>query len=650
MSAAPAPSSPPSVPALSPLPPAQLRTTPLRAPLLLLLLPLTGALLLAWPVLAVGSLIPLVGFLSLPTLLSCTASLLVLLPATLHLLFAQRCSPHPSLLPRLRLLSPWANLRLSYYVLLVAYDLWRSSLVPLALETLTKRVLLLGGRDAARVVRENIVYLAATPGEARRLDVYLPQRAAAADDKGALAPVVVLLPSPSYRALSSARAFPAPLIALRLARLGACVVVPSFSPFSGADPACADGGGVERAVGETREVLRWVAERAGAYGGDSARVTLLGVGAGAHIALLALTQSAVVSARETLLAEEAARRERLEKGTGKGKEREREEEGRASVDSGCGGSGGSETPRKKKAEGSLLAKSAAGGPFLPPSSPSPAQRPQPQPTYGTVAASSSPPLPHTPAAEGYLPATYADSAAPSSPAFSHLTFYTSTSGSEDEEDPLERYARAPARQKEEEQEGEAPRPLTPGDIPVGVLSCPLWALPSPSPLAEPESRGESLSAFTLRDARGRVRGRARITGVVLVGGTYDVVKQGRWEEKWGVGEVTASLFPPRFLLIHGGRDPLVPFSQATLLRNLLVGVGVARVGLRLCKEEGGLGALASLMHHTRYSPLLLREIEDVLFSAAPPLPGALDMETERVEGKRARVEAETGSEGTPAEG
>lgn len=53
------------------------------------------------------------------------------------------------------------------------------------------------------------------------------------------------------------------------------------------------------------------------------------------------------------------------------------------------------------------------------------------------------------------------------------------------------------------------------------------------------------------------------------------------------------LLPRRFLLIHGGRDPLVPFSQSTLLRTLLVGLGIDEVRLRLCRDEGALGALAS---------------------------------------------------------
>jgi len=54
-----------------------------------------------------------------------------------------------------------------------------------------------------------------------------------------------------------------------------------------------------------------------------------------------------------------------------------------------------------------------------------------------------------------------------------------------------------------------------------------------------------------------------------------------------------SSLPEKFLLIHGGADQLVPYSQSVLLKNLLVGVGKQGVRLRLYREETGLGSLAS---------------------------------------------------------
>ncbi|GAA6054110.1 hypothetical protein JCM3770_006177, partial [Rhodotorula araucariae] len=609
---------------------ARLRTAPLCAPLAAVLVPLTGALLAAWPLLALASLVPLVGLVSLATLLGCTASLFVLVPATLHLVFAQRPSARPPLLPRLRLFAPLANARLTLPAIDVARDLFAASLVSLALDTLTQRVLLLGGREASSIVRENIPYHHPDVG-ALRLDVYLPQRPATAraregegegegESEVALAPVVVLLPAASYRLLAF-RSFPAPLIALRLARRGACVVVPSLSPGPG------PGGGVHCAVQDLREVLRWVAQRAEAYGADAERTTILGVGAGAHVALLALTQSAVVSAREALLAREAARAGAPE--------------GRAMVDSGESGTPG----EVEEAEPSLA---HAGSPPRTPALGSPDEPKRKQELSYASAASAAltagtTPLPcwrraADPPSDSespyYIPATYPDSAGPSTTS-SRDSFYTSTSGSEgdDDEDPLERN-RAAADPMSESPDRPRPGPLLrPGDIPLGVLACPLWAAEHPSTPGrgrrdEPETRGEALAAFSLRGVRdkGKSHRRLRVTGVVLVGGTYDVVKQYKWEESCGATEVssllrmchsaehdilqacpshllyaasplltpavTPALLPPRFLVVHGGRDPLVPLSQATLLRNLLVAVGVAQVRLCLCRDEGALGALA----------------------------------------------------------
>ncbi|GAA5905564.1 hypothetical protein JCM8208_005772 [Rhodotorula glutinis] len=624
------------------------RTSPLRAPCIAVLVPVALALLVAWPVLAVASLIPVVGLVSLPTLLSCTASLFFVLPATLHLHLAQRTSLHPSLLPRLRLVSPLANLRLLHWSLLVLHDAYASSLVALALETLTKRVLLVGGRDAHSVIRENVPYAEAPDGASSlRLDVYLPQprprRARRGDEResddqgGATselaAPVVLLLPSPSYRLLSLSRTFPSPLIAHRLARLGptgALVVVPSLSGARGARGGAGGGAGIERAVGETRAAFEWVAEHAGAYGADPARCTVLGYGAGAHVGLLTLVQSAVVCAREALLgAADEEEEEKREEDVGEGGSGRAEgQRAQLSVDDGATSSSGG-TPRRG-------AQSSSADYHL-------VSSPPHAPTLGSPRDSHADSDSDSPSRQPLFP-----SPSSFSPSSSSLDLDAATTS-------IDTHTRHPA-------------PLTAHDVPAGVQACRLWTLGPSSGDGdgdgddEPEYRGEALTSFSLPRRRGG--GRLRVQGVVLVGGTYDVVKQGRWLEGWGASEVSSlarfchdekqerdilqacpshllyaaspllarspslstsspsastaapplsSLLPPRFLLIHGGRDPLVPFSQATLLRNLLVGIGVSEARLRLCRDEGGLGSLATLMRPTRYSPLVMREIEHVVF-------------------------------------
>ncbi|GAA5846715.1 hypothetical protein JCM9279_003423 [Rhodotorula babjevae] len=643
------------------------RTSPLRAPCILVLVPLALALLVAWPALALMTLVPVVGLVSFPTLLSCTASLFFVLPATLHVLFAQPKSPNPPLLPRLRLLSPLANLRLLHWALLVLHDAYAASLVALALETLTKRVLLVGGRDAHSVIRENVPYAEGPDGAgALRLDVYLPQprRARRADEReddqgGAAprserAPVVVLLPSPSYRLLALSRTFPSPLIAHRLARLGptgALVVVPALSGAAGGRGTA----GIERAVGETRAALEWVAEHAAAYGADAERCTVLGYGAGAHVGMLTLVQSAVVCAREALLgaADDDEEKREQEEEEGEGGSARAGCSAQLSVDDGATSSHGG-TPRWREQSSSadrastLLSHQA---PDLHSSSPGTSQ---------AASDSDAPSSPTRPTRRSASPSP--SSSSRSSSSLDHNAAATSSNVS------TRRLA-----------------PLTARDIPSGVRACGLWTLePSSGAGAdvvndEPEYHGEALASFALPRRRGG--GRLRVQGVVLVGGTYDVVKQGRWLEGWGAAEVSSlarfcqdderdilqacpshliyaaspllartpssstspsstsaaaapplsSLLPPRFLLIHGGRDPLVPFSQATLLRNLLVGIGVSEARLRLCRDEGGLGALATLMHPTRYSPLVMREIEHVIFD---PLDADADAEVEVEEGGR----------------
>lgn len=66
-------------------------------------------------------------------------------------------------------------------------------------------------------------------------------------------------------------------------------------------------------VYETRECLRWIKDEIAEFGGDRKRVWVLGHGAGAHVGLLSVVQSAVVCLREKELAEREERNERRRK-------------------------------------------------------------------------------------------------------------------------------------------------------------------------------------------------------------------------------------------------------------------------------------------------------------------------------------------------
>lgn len=70
-----------------------------------------------------------------------------------------------------------------------------------------------------------------------------------------------------------------------------------------------------------------------------------------------------------------------------------------------------------------------------------------------------------------------------------------------------------------------------------------------------------------------------------------------------------SMLSIRFLLMHGGKDRLTPYSQTVLLKNLLIGIGIKseRVRLRLYREETGLGGLSSESSSFILSQLVGRE-------------------------------------------
>ncbi|BGP27550.1 type B carboxylesterase domain containing protein [Rhodotorula toruloides] len=596
----------------------KLHNAPLRLPALLLVGGLTAVAIGTWPFLALGTLIPLVGLVSLPTLLTCSLAILLLLPVILYLLLAQPGSPSPPLLPYFPVLSPLRCIRLTLFAFQVLLDAYRCSLIPLLLDGLTKRILILGGRDTDQIIRENIVYIPCDPPaypEARRLDVYRPELPPSSDADASLAPVIVLLPSPVYR-LAHLRSFPAPSIALRLRQRGICVVVPSLASYSSTNPDVQDGRAVERMVAETREVVKWVGENVERYGGDRERVWMMGCGAGAHVAALTFVQSAVVAARNAFAAGEAQKADERKK-----------KEGKVTVDD---SRGSSLLGAPAGAEECALKGQASGLSRISP----------PEPTFD-----------------------------------------------DSEDDPVEailRQSRSADVQPREQGNLalEAQESDVELELPSGIRSAELFTLESltstynKGPAAdvhanEPETSFQSLASFRLPRSGKRVE----VRGLLLVGGTYDVVKQGRWEERQGVEEISAllrvcdsstrdilqacpahllyaasplvssaqppsfsSLLPSQTLLIHGGADYLSPYSQSVLFRNLLVGVGCASedVKVRLFKKMSALGGVESLMHGTQYSALVSSEVESVVLADTE---GDFQRKKERRKGKGRNVDA-----------
>ncbi|GAA5885874.1 hypothetical protein JCM16303_000092 [Sporobolomyces ruberrimus] len=576
--------------------------SPFTPPFLLGLAPATLIVLLLWPVLLLGSFIPIVGLVSLTSLLSCTAFLYLAIPTTFHLLFSQDHLPKkrsflPFTFPHLPLFTPsfLGPIHLTHSLLRLLWDAHRCSLLSLFFDSISKRILILGGSDSSKILKENIVYLSSSDPlktRSKRLDVYYASRTSSpypshdsSEDPPELAPVVLLIASPSYRSLSS-KAFPSSQIALRLRRLGYVVVVPSLSSFPE--------GTMQEMVWETRESLRWIKDEIGAFGGDRKRVWVLGQGVGASIGALAVVQSAVVVGRD----EEIRRRQERE-------EARKRKEQRVGVDSTDG--------RDPEAEEGAFADEQRNEPF------------DPFLESGGRDDGHS----RNPSNSGIYEGHYFRSTTHPRPTSTTTVPYSDDYGDDEEED-----------------RGDVVSISSTATLlfPSGVNACRIFSGPQAKTteerrLSQPEDEGETISTWE----------GMKVRGMILVGGSYDTMKQVKWEKELGLSEVSSlqkvcgvsrtdaelaspchllyaassllssspsssSLLPSKYLIIHGGADKVVPYSQSVLLKNLLVGVGIesARVRLRLYREETGIGSLTSLMHQTRYSPLLLDEIERII--------------------------------------
>lgn len=141
-----------------------------------------------------------------------------------------------------------------------------------------------------------------------------------------------------------------------------------------------------------------------------------------------------------------------------------------------------------------------------------------------------------------------------------------------------------------------------------------------------------------------------LAGMILIAGVSDVIKGYRHESERGIETLSSlrrsvgpnhtacllhspahllyaaknildiGLLPPKFLLIHGGKDSVVPIEQSTLMKTLLTGVGLEHVKLRAYRELGHAESIASLFvgmgkRSTRYSRQILNDVKDFVEDA-----------------------------------
>ncbi|KAG0150104.1 hypothetical protein CROQUDRAFT_652793 [Cronartium quercuum f. sp. fusiforme G11] len=287
---------------LGPPPPQPAQHPALARSILLILIPSTILAIVLWPLCLALSLLPFFGFIGIPWLLILSLFLLYGLSSIPYLLFAQDDPPEGSSLLVLPL-SPFRAWRVVKTMFQQTVPIFNLGLLELVLDFSYRRIIVLGGRKGkSAIVHENIAYN--TNGNTtKRLDVYVPPEWSStyanrpyedgleADHShvpsSALAPVIVFVHPGGWS--FTHKGFYIQL-ALRLRRLGFCVIVPNFTQFPE--------GRCDEAVRDLRKALAWVQRSAHLYGGDGDRTYLMGHGSGAHLALLTIVQDAVVRSRD----------------------------------------------------------------------------------------------------------------------------------------------------------------------------------------------------------------------------------------------------------------------------------------------------------------------------------------------------------------
>lgn len=150
--------------------------------------------------------------------------------------------------------SPLRILKIDAHILLLLADVYHAGLLSVFMNHLVTRVLVLGGRGAAKVVKENILY---APG--RRLDIFRPEV-----DSEERVPVVVYIGGGNWTHWAKHKGSD---VGLRLRRLGYCVVVPDLRQWPKAK--------TPEMVEDLRMALQWVGETVQEYGGDPGRIHLM---------------------------------------------------------------------------------------------------------------------------------------------------------------------------------------------------------------------------------------------------------------------------------------------------------------------------------------------------------------------------------------
>ncbi|KDN50409.1 hypothetical protein K437DRAFT_293616 [Tilletiaria anomala UBC 951] len=640
--------------------------------------------------------------------------------------------------------SPLRCLKINWAALQYASTLLRVAL-PAIFDWSYRRVMVLGSQGGGGIVKENILYGSPSPG--KRLDVYIPpakpslaaahefepsatahsyaasSTSAPLHGQGtagnarmrkhstmqfneppsaplgsqkrlngqephdpnsgagpAAAAVIVLLPSliPPLSWTSKRKTYMQ--LALRLRRMGYCVVVPELTYF----PASR----IKASVIDLRIVLHWVDEHIAHYGGDRHRIHLMGHGLSAHLALLLITQQAVVLSREKFLDDAWEREQQQEEEAARLYAARRNDYGENGQDGNRPEEDDDTDARLSppeegaKVRGDRAQKGAgAGGEPLSQSSLARHEAELArQKQQEEQAAQHKQPRRHTAARQGsehsnswvdedlfepnsatardggllteqegsssILPPGMVSTGKEKPAGVSTLPFPADNiTGAAMSSEPKRTYPRCGSQQEQRlrnhRNSTAALAAAAQLNNHAGSLMYGKTGLP-PQTLSEAEAAiGQGLRQVSIYGAHIPV---PPVAGVILLAGISDVIKGFRSESERGVEHLSVlrramgpghtscllhspahllyaakhildiGLLPPKFLLIHGGRDAVVPIEQSTLLKTLLVGVGVEHIKLRAYRELGHVEALAACFlgmgqSFTRYRKSILADLQ-----------------------------------------
>ncbi|SPO28620.1 uncharacterized protein UTRI_04498 [Ustilago trichophora] len=590
-----------------------------------IVLPALAIALPAWPLLAAACAIPVIGVMAIPILLLISVLLLYVVAWICYLFLAQKDLPatwtnvhrwSPRSFAPFLPINPIRCAKVDLAAFRYTLTAFRI-IFPAIFDWSYRRIMVIGTTKGSRVVKEGILY--GSPSRGKRLDVYLPADPPASSSSphhgdtstsSNGVPVIVVIPSMLGPLTITSKRRLYLQLALRLRRMGYCVIVADITYYPESR--------IKSSVIDLRLVLRWASKNCQRYGGDPSKIYVLGHGLSAHLIMLTISQEAVVLSREGHL-DRAYERERHvlrsskhsgSSGDGSGVHRryggdQLEEEEEEWLKSG-------EVRTSLTNRRGIVGGASAHSDALDEDNQEPV-RLRGAGRGGGVGVGVGGGGDHSGVGEGWVDEGEDPSSAPPGLVMGSTTRFDQS------QVPSHHHHHATTSRKAEEAES--------------ILSSSAYRR------AE-EEVGNGLRRVEIYEPEVEI---PAIAGVILLSGISDVIKGFRSESERGLEHlsylrratgpshfnclihspahllyaakniVDTRLLPPKFLLVHGGKDQVVPVEQSTLLKTLLVGIGVEQVRLRAYRNLGHAESIACLFlgmarSNTRYTRQISEDI------------------------------------------